>query len=145
MMQIDKLEGPDTVQIPTLMVIDDNEFDQLICKRITEKTGLVRDLLQFIDAEKALDYLSEPNTRTPDLILLDINMPRMNGFEFLESAQERFGAGPCPVLVMLDKSLDRKGVERANQFPMVHGFFNKPLRTRDLRDFAASFHSFRKD
>ncbi|MGC1506705.1 MAG: response regulator [Sulfitobacter sp.] len=135
MMQIDQRAGPDRCPIKTLMVIDDDSFDQLICKRVTVKSGLVRDLLQYIDAEKALDYLSHPDSRTPDLILLDINMPKMNGFEFLEAVQERFGTDLCPIVVMLDTSLDPKGEKRANRFPMVQGFMNKPLSKNDFQVF----------
>ena len=119
--------------IPTLMLIDDSSFDQMIYRRIAEKSGLVRDLLQFVDATEALTELSDPATRMPDLILLDINMPKMDGFEFLEEATRRFGVDLCPIIVMLTTSLYPKDEERAKSFKVVHDFLNKPLTQDHLR------------
>jgi CheY-like chemotaxis protein len=127
---------PDRHTIDTLMLIDDNTFDQLICKRVTAKTGLVGNLLQYLDAQQALDHLVDPDAATPDLILLDINMPKMDGFEFLAAVHDRFRKGLCPIIVMLDPALDPKGEARARVFPMVQGFLAKPLTPEDLQGFA---------
>ncbi len=123
----------DSYPIHTLMLIDDSSFDQMIGRRITEKSGLVRNLLQFVDATEALDDLSDPSTRKPDLILLDVNMPKMDGFEFLEKATERFGVDLCPIVVMLTTSLCPKDEERAKSHKIVHDFLNKPLTQDHLR------------
>lgn len=136
MKQPSPLPELDTCPIRTLMVIDDSSFDQLICQRIIAKSGLVQELIQYIDPEKALDHLAGPGNLSPDLILLDINMPRMNGFEFLEAAQRRVGADLCPIMVMLDTSMDPAGEKRARHFPSVHGFFIKPLSKEKLQGFA---------
>lgn len=124
-------------QINTLMLIDDNDIDQMIYKRIATKSGLVRNLIQFVDATEALHHLSDPATMPPDLILLDINMPRMDGFEFLEAASERFGTSLCPVIVMLTTSLNPKDEKRAKSYAMVRDFLNKPLTYDQLKDLAA--------
>lgn len=119
-----------THKIGTLMLIDDSEIDQMIYRRIAEKSGLVGTLVQYVDAAEALDHLSQPDNSRPDLILLDINMPRMDGFEFLEAATERFGVDLCPIIVMLTTSLNPKDEQRAREFSVVKDFLNKPL-TRD--------------
>ncbi|MFK7836159.1 MAG: response regulator [Sulfitobacter sp.] len=116
--------------IGTLMLIDDSEIDQMIYRRIATKSGLVGTLVQFTDATLALDYLADKDKTQPDLILLDINMPRMDGFEFLEAAMERFGVDLCPIIVMLTTSLNPKDEERAKSIAIVRDFLNKPL-TRD--------------
>jgi CheY-like chemotaxis protein len=136
MTQTDRLTGARPFPIETLMLIDDSTFDQLICKRITTKADLVGNLLQYVDAEKALDYLADPKNPTPDLILLDVNMPKMDGFGFLEAVHKKFGTKLCPIVVMLDPSLDPKGEQRAKDFPMVKGFLKKPLTQDDLHGFA---------
>ncbi|MEP5727800.1 MAG: response regulator [Sulfitobacter sp.] len=120
------------ISIGMLMIIDDSEIDQMIYRRITEKSGLVGNLHQFLDAEKALEFLQDPGKPKPDLILLDINMPRMNGFEFLEAATNKLGVDLCPVIVMLTTSLNPKDEERAKGFEIVRDFLNKPLTKKQL-------------
>lgn len=114
-------------KIDALMIIDDNSFDQMMYKRIVEKSGRVRELIQYVEAEKALEHLLDGTREQPDLILLDINMPRMNGFEFLEAATARIGADLCPIIVMLTTSLHPGDEARARSFDVVHDFMNKPL------------------
>lgn len=113
--------------IDTLMLIDDSSFDQMIYRRISDKSGLVRNLIQFLDATEALAHLADPANTWPDLILLDINMPQMDGFEFLEAATEKFGVDLCPIVVMLTTSLNPKDEQRAKSYDVVRDFLNKPL------------------
>lgn len=125
---------PDTFPIKRLMMIDDSTFDQMIYQRIATKSGLVEHLLQFLDATDAIAYLADPETPNPDIILLDINMPRMDGFEFLEAVTQKFGVDICPVVVMLTTSLNPKDEERAMSFQVVRDFLNKPLTQDQLRE-----------
>ena len=69
-------------------VVDDEKFDRLLYKRVIEKSGLVGSLELYPDAESALKALQD-TTRSPDLILLEINMPRMTGFDFLDAVDEQ--------------------------------------------------------
>ncbi len=123
----------DIPPINTLMLIDDSDVDQMIYRRIAQKSGLVRDLVQFLDARQALAHLNDPTTESPDLILLDINMPGMDGFEFLEAATDELGADLCPVVVMLTTSLNPKDEVRAKSFEVVREFLNKPLTVDQLK------------
>lgn len=119
--------------IKRLMLIDDSDVDQMIYARISKKSGLVGSLMQFLDASKALDHLCDPNTERPDLILLDINMPGMDGFEFLDAAARRIEGMLCPVIVMLTTSLNPRDRERAARFEIVKDFLNKPLTVEHLK------------
>lgn len=125
----------DTADTPIelLMLIDDSTFDQMIYRRIAEKSGLVDKLLQYIDATEALAYLADLENPRPSLILLDINMPQMDGFEFLEAVTETVGTELCPIVVMLTTSLNPRDEERAKRHELVQDFLNKPLTHDQLR------------
>ena len=117
-------------RIETLMLIDDSKIDQKLYRRIVERSGKVGTILSYYMAHEALEALMAPDGPRPDLILLDINMPRMNGFGFLEAVRSNLGEEFCPVVVMLTTSLEPSDEDRARQFSCVRDFLNKPL-TRD--------------
>ena len=122
--------------IETLMIVDDATIDQMLYSRIVKRSGLVGEMLSFYLAEEALAYLEAGVGPQPDLILLDINMPQMNGFEFLEAMADRLGPNHTPVVVMLTTSLNPEDRGRAAEFDAVKDYMNKPLTTQHLFDLA---------
>ncbi len=131
------LSAPQAAAIPRLMLIDDNEIDHMLCARIVRRSGLVGDLVAYVDAEEALAHLRDPASPPVDAILLDINMPRMNGFEFLEAATGELGTRFARVvIVMLTTSLDPKDMQRSDRCALVRDYFNKPLLVDHLHKLA---------
>lgn len=128
---------PQTHSIRTLMLIDDNQIDQSLYQRLIARSGVVETTLSFLSAEDALSHLRNPEMEDPDVILLDINMPRMDGFEFLDAAQKEFGTPFFPVVVMLTTSLDPSDKHRAGTYPAIREFLNKPLTTAHLHQISA--------
>lgn len=126
-------ENAPTAVIPRLAIIDDAEFDQMLYARLIERSGLVGELLSFFSAEAALEHFEAPAAAPVDAILLDVNMPGMSGFEFLEYVTaNRLSQYTDIVIVMLTTSLNPADVSRAEQFALVKDYINKPLDAHHL-------------
>ncbi|MFW8595641.1 response regulator [Cribrihabitans neustonicus] len=124
------MNGPsqDQPAIGRVVVVDDDRADQIFYRRIIRRSKLADDIIMFDYAEEALEFLSGDDCPPVDVILLDINMPRMNGFEFLEEACRRLGPDLGQALVvMLTSSLDPRDLQRAQRFEAVKGYLSKPL------------------
>ena len=120
------------MKITSILVVDDDENDQFICEYTIRKFDPSIRVLKAFDGSEALDIL---HGETPDAIILDINMPVMNGFEFLDRYAEEF-AVHAPVVAMLTSSHLGKDRERAMQYSFVKSYFEKPLQADHLRIMA---------
>lgn len=120
--------------IKTVITIDDEPIDQMIYKRVLKRSGIVENVLDFQLAEQALAWFRTEDHVTPDIVFLDIHMPRMNGFEFLDEAIAEFGDefAEC-IVVMLTTSLDPADRERASRYPMVRDYLAKPLTVENVQ------------
>lgn len=123
----------DTPRVGNLMVIDDDETDHFLYQRVIKRSNLVDETVFFTLAEDALAFLRRADRLDIRVILLDINMPRMNGFEFLEAVTTEFGDEQLgAVVVMLTTSLDPRDEARAKSFDVVKGYLEKPLSPEHL-------------
>lgn len=127
--------------IDCVMLIDDEHFDQKLYRRVIARSGIVGKVISYSYADEALEYLKSPEREVIDIIFLDINMPRMNGFEFLEAATRDLGAQFTKmVVVMLTTSLERSDHDRAKGYAVVKRFINKPLTGAHLLELAELLH-----
>ncbi len=128
-------------QIGLAILVDDEKFDQMVYQRVMKRSGFVREIMTFSHAEKALEFLKQDNRPTVDAVFLDINMPRMNGFEFLDIATTEIGEDFAKmVIVMLTTSMNPQDYDRAMAFSVVRKFIYKPLTQDDVRDVAGLIH-----
>lgn len=90
------------------------------------------------NAPKALQYLANCSVADfPQAILIDINMPMMNGFEFVEAYLEQFkkeGKGTDTLLYITSSSIQAADREKAAQHPNIAGFIEKPFNLQQFRD-----------
>ena len=114
-----------------ILVIDDSFYDQLIFKEIVESLWPEAKVATVDSAEEAIDFLSlnaEKAEQLPDYIFLDIKMPKMDGFGFLDCYPEiEQKMQKSPVIFMLSSSLDPYDIERAQASPHVKSFLEKPI------------------
>lgn len=112
----------------SIMLIDDNTTDLFLHERFIFHENIADHITSFNYAEKALDYLTAKQTNQvdPDVILLDIQMPLMNGFDFLSHYENLALSKKCPV-IMISSSLDFGDINRAKANPMVLELLEKPL------------------
>ena len=121
------------MSISSIMIVDDSESDQFLTKIVIEKFDDSIEISQAYDGEEALEQLRAMDQQ-PEIILLDINMPRMNGFEFLEkynSWEHR-----AKVIAMLTSSDQEKDQEQSKKFDCVKTYILKPLDFEDIKALA---------
>lgn len=117
--------------VQRILIIDDDPVNNMINQRLIKKFNSNFEIETVMDATKALDKLeNEPDTR-PDLILLDINMPVMNGWEFLEAVREK---NLSIVVVMLSSSIDKHDRSKSSSYPVVVDYLIKPLSIQRLQE-----------
>ncbi len=118
-------------KIKGVLLVDDDSINNYINARLIKKVNITDDLAISLNGQEAITYLNKlisENKECPSLILLDINMPVMDGFEFVNSFQElSFENNKEVVIVMLSTSENFKDIEKVNSNPKISGFLNKPL------------------
>ena len=122
-----------------ILVIDDDEPTNFFTQMILEESGYVEHIKMMQSGRDALDYLAKSEEAgsdaglypSPDLIFLDINMPAMDGWEFLDE-YKKLNADSRIIIVMLTTSLFPEDKLRAKELPEISGFENKPLTGEKL-------------
>ena len=121
--------------IESICVIDDDQIYQIIIKKIIAKTSIFEKVLCFENGLKALEDLKSPETPLPQLILLDINMPEMDGWEFLDNLKaQRPNLCDETTIYIVTSSIAFSDRDKALSFPEVTGFISKPISVGKLRE-----------
>ncbi|GAA4457645.1 response regulator [Nibrella saemangeumensis] len=117
--------------IRCILLIDDDPDDNFLHRMVIEESDLCEEVRVAENGPEALRYLTQPDDAyylRPDLIFLDINMPGMNGFEFLEEYEKLPPELKSSLVVlMLTTSLNPVDKDKATRFQAVGGYHGKPL------------------
>ncbi len=123
-----------------VMLIDDNEIDNLINQKMIEASGLAGHIFTHSGAKSAIEFLKNVEKMSggdqkflPDVIFLDIDMPLMDGFQFLEEFEKLSDAlkEHCKV-IMLTSSINPQDLTKAKRSSHVRKYINKPLTQETL-------------
>jgi CheY-like chemotaxis protein len=98
-------------RLPLLLLVEDDDLDALIVKRSLRELEIRCKLIHAKDGEEALEYLFARSSDLPCAILLDLNMPRMDGFEFLHCAQSYAKLRHIPVLILTTSTSELDRIE----------------------------------
>lgn len=135
-------------KLKRVILIDDDEPTNFLHERLVGKAACAEELLVFPNSEKALDYLNatakdpkqENTLEKTDLIFLDINMPRIDGWDFINYYRQ---IPPLKrnryALVMLTASVNPDDETRAGTIPEISGFYTKPMTKEMLASVIQRF------
>lgn len=130
---------PDEKQKHIVCLIDDDNIYQYTARVILESTGLAKEIHSFYDGREAINFFREQlpaNAHAlPDVIFLDINMPVMNGWEFLEEYHKLQTALPKPITVyMVSSSVNSTDMQRSRSYPSVTDYLVKPVNRNTYQE-----------
>lgn len=125
--------------VACVLLVDDDNNDNFFHRLTLEEAQITGKIEEANTGVQALEHLRKCKIPTdpfhPKIIFLDINMPVMNGWEFLDEYQHLPATTrKNTILIMLTTSLNPSDRQRAAQNPLVNGFINKPLEQKDIQE-----------
>jgi CheY-like chemotaxis protein len=116
-----------------VLLIDDDEDDNFFHHRVIKEAGITDHIKIVENGFDALEFLKQQK-QIPELIFLDINMPKMNGWEFLEKLNSLHHLDRTGTIVMLTTSLNPADREKSESIPRISDFKSKPLTAKMLTE-----------
>ena len=124
--------------IQKVLCIDDDPISIMICRKVISRSMFATETDAANNGEKALRYLEDiietEGSIYPELILLDLNMPIMNGWEFLENYEQSFAKNFDSKIVILSSTIDPEDVKKSQQYSTVIDFISKPITVASLQE-----------
>lgn len=125
----------------TVLCVDDDPITLMLCKKVIMKSNFSKKIYSAINGEDALKFFDDLINKQdseikefPQLIFLDLNMPVMNGWEFLSifSKNQYLENFSKTKVVVLSSTIDPNDIEKSKEYPMVVEFLSKPITTEIL-------------
>lgn len=127
-----------------ILIIDDDEINNFIAARLIDKIPVKTNISTRLNGLEGLNYIKsnlEHTESLPDIIFLDINMPIMNGWEFLDEFEElKSKIGKSVSINMLSSSVYNDDITKAETYTTVNKFISKPLTVEKIKDLYQSLN-----
>lgn len=130
--------------VKNILVVDDDASSNLLTAKMLKNTNLVENVWIASSAREALDLIEtqfEADGCLPEIILLDIRMPDMDGWGFLETLNTRFNPRQIPKIVLLTGSTRTNDLIQSAMNPEVGLLINKPLTEFELKQVLVGYLS----
>ena len=139
------MENFDTRAI-NVMIVDDDDISNFIYRKVIESEDVAQKVIDFQQARAALDFLAKNIGKTnelPDLVFLDINMPVIDGWGFLNEFKEKIQPklNKNLVICMLSSSVYKEDIDRAKSYKIVNEYISKPLTGQQVSSIVSKHFS----
>jgi len=126
-----------------VLLVEDDPITIMVCERIIKMTAFSEEVISCDNGLKAInhikDIIADPAITNPDIIFLDINMPVMNGWDFLEAFSAlKDQLSFIPRIYILSSTVDPEDYKKAESFGTVTSFLSKPLDKKFLDEIEVS-------
>jgi CheY-like chemotaxis protein len=128
-----------------ISIVDDDDVYRFTMRKTIEIYKLARKVLFFSDGEEALDFMNDNlgnKHNLPDVIFLDINMPVMDGFQFMEEyIQIKRKVGKQITIYMVSSSIDDADMEKAKAISEISDYIIKPIKAEGLNQIISELEA----
>jgi CheY-like chemotaxis protein len=123
-----------------ILLVEDDQVDVMTVKRALDEIHVTNPLINRENGEEALKYLRDPANEKPCIILLDLNMPIMNGIEFLHEVKQDANLKRFPVIVLTTSDEQQ---DKVNSFDLgVAGYMAKPVNYRQFVELMRTLDAY---
>jgi CheY-like chemotaxis protein len=133
--------------LDSILCIDDDPITLMLCKMVIKKALFSNEIATSKNGEVALQYFNTLNQldsngefkkKQPQLIFLDLNMPVMGGWEFLDSfSTSDYAAYNTTKVIILSSTIDPEDLKKSKKYPMVIDFLSKPI-SKEMLEYVKS-------
>ena len=123
-----------------ILLVEDDQVDVMTVKRALKEVNVTNPVVNMENGEEALKYLRDPDNAKPCIILLDLNMPIMNGIEFLQVVKNDMQLKRTPVVVLTTSEEEQ---DKISSFDLgVAGYMAKPVDYRTFVEVMRTFDNY---
>lgn len=124
-----------------ILCVDDDPITLMLCKKVITKASFSKDIATAKNGQEALQYfdsfINNEENKIPQLIFLDLNMPVMDGWEFLDSFSTEKYSKINTKIIVLSSTIDPEDHQKSKKYPMVIDFLSKPI-TNEILNYLSS-------